>query len=151
MLAQLVVGFVVIGPEGALLDGSVHALDLAVGPRMARLGEAMVDVVLGAGEFKGVGVEKAPRREFGFDFVGSETVARGFGEMRAVVGEHGVDFVRDGFDEAAEEIAGDEQLELALFGAHFGDVDMKIADRIGLEFFLGLSPSTLGRREMSWR
>jgi hypothetical protein len=28
----------------------------------------------------------------------------------------------------------DEQVELALRGSDFGDVDMKIADRIGLEF-----------------
>lgn len=40
-----------------------------------RLGEAMIDVVLGAGELKGVGAEKALRREFDFDFIGSETVA----------------------------------------------------------------------------
>src|ERR1700722_622989 len=34
-------------------------------------------------------------------------------------------------------IDGDEQVEFALRGSNFGDVDMKIADRIGLEFALG--------------
>src|ERR1700678_4719194 len=31
----------------------------------------------------------------------------------------------------------DEQVELALRGSNLGDVDMKIADRIGLEFSFG--------------
>ena len=38
----------------SVLDGSVHALDLTVGPRMPGLGKTMVDVVLGAGVFEGV-------------------------------------------------------------------------------------------------
>ena len=32
----------------------------------------------------------------------------------------------------------DEEVELALRGSNLGDVDMKIADRIGLELALGL-------------
>jgi hypothetical protein len=30
-----------------------------------------------------------------------------------------------------------QQVELALRGAHFGDVDVKLADRVGLELALG--------------
>ena len=69
-----------------------------------------------------------------------------------------MDLVRDGFDQAAPEVRGhaarhllvhrdegdlrrsvdgDEQVEFALRGSNFGDVDRKIADRIGLEFALG--------------
>ena len=43
------------------------------------------------------------------------------------------------FDEGElrRSVDGDEQVELALRGSNLGDVDMKIADRVGLEFPLG--------------
>ncbi len=47
--AQLIVRRVVEALDGGFLDGAVHALDLPVRPRVPRLGEAMVDAVLGAG------------------------------------------------------------------------------------------------------
>jgi hypothetical protein len=47
--AQFLVGLVVEALDGRLLDCAVHALDLAVGPRMPGLGQAMVDVVFGTG------------------------------------------------------------------------------------------------------
>jgi hypothetical protein len=80
------------------------------------------------------------------------------GEVGSVVGEDGVDLVRDGGDQAAQEVPRrtarhllmqldegelrgsvdcDQQVELALRGSDFGDVEMKIADWIGLEFALG--------------
>jgi hypothetical protein len=34
-------------------------------------------------------------------------------------------------------VDGDEQIEPALCGSHFGDVDVEVADRIGLELALG--------------
>ena len=34
-------------------------------------------------------------------------------------------------------VDGDEQVELAFGGSHLGDVDMEVADRIGLELLLG--------------
>ena len=46
---ELVVVFVVVAFDGRVLDGSVHPFDLAVGPRVARLGEPVIDVVLRAG------------------------------------------------------------------------------------------------------
>ena len=69
-----------------------------------------------------------------------------------------MDLVGDGGDQAAQEVAcgaarhllvhfdegelrrsvdGDDEVELALRRSNFGDVDMKIADRIGLEFAFG--------------
>ncbi len=39
--------------------------------------------------------------------------------------------------ELRRSIECDEQVELALRGSDFGDVDMKIADRVSLEFLLG--------------
>jgi hypothetical protein len=75
----------------------------------------------------------------------------------SVVGEDRVDLVGDGGDQAAQEVPrsaarhlltqlgkgelrrsidGDEQVEFALRGSNFGDVDMKMADRIGLKWAL---------------
>ena len=72
----------------------------------------------------------------------------GGGELDAVVGEHGVDLVGDGRDQAQQELSrdggggllvqldegelggavdGDEQVELALFGPHLGDVDVEVS------------------------
>ena len=93
--------------------------------------------------------------------------------MDAVVGEHGMNLVGDGFDQPQQEVSrdggggllmqldegelrsavdGNEHVQLALLGAHLGHVDVKEADRIGLELLLRrLSPSTSGRRPMPWR
>ena len=81
----------------------------------------------------------------------------GVDEVDAVVGEHGVDFVRDGFEEGAEEVGGhsgggffvqldegelgcsvdgDQEIELSLLGADFGDVDVEVAERMVLELAL---------------
>ena len=78
--------------------------------------------------------------------------------MGSVVGQHRVHLVGHGGDEAAQEVGGSaardlfvqfdkgelggavdrhQQVELALRGAHFGDVDVKLADRVGLELALG--------------
>ena len=69
-----------------------------------------------------------------------------------------MDLIRDGGDQAAQEVPrgatrhllvdldegelrrsvdGNDEVELALRGSNLGDVDMKIADRIGLEFAFG--------------
>ena len=82
--------------------------------------------------------------------------------MGSVVGKNRVDLVRDGLDQPAQEICGvaardrlaeldkgelrgsvdgDEEIEFALGGSNLGDIDMEIADRVGLELPLlgGLS------------
>ena len=74
--------------------------------------------------------------------------------MSAVIGEHGVDLVGHGRDEAAKEVArdtprrllvqlgegelgravdGHEEVELALLGPDLGNIDVEEADRIALE------------------
>ena len=79
------------------------------------------------------------------------------GEVDAVVSKYGVHPVGHGCDQMAQEVGGDpggrflvqldegelggsidadEQVELALFGPHLGDVDMEEADRVGLELAL---------------
>ncbi len=49
---------IVVSLDGCFLDGSVHAFDLAVGPGMFRLGQAVVDVGLGASELERMGAEE---------------------------------------------------------------------------------------------
>ena len=82
------------------------------------------------------------------------TVLRQIGELDSVVGEHGVDAIRNGFDECFEEgcgrlhiglfnefdhselrgpVDGHEEVELALGRSHFGQIDMEEADRIDVE------------------
>ena len=46
VLAQLVVAAVVIAPDGRLLEGAVHSLDLSVRPRVIWLGEPMLDLMI---------------------------------------------------------------------------------------------------------
>jgi hypothetical protein len=58
MASELVVRFVVEALDRGLLDRAVHALDLAVGPRMLGFGQAMIDVGAGAGVFEGMGPEQ---------------------------------------------------------------------------------------------
>jgi hypothetical protein len=79
-------------------------------------------------------------------------------EVGSVVGEDGMDLVWDGGDQAAQEVPcgaarhllvhlddgelrgpinRDKEIELALRSSNLGDVDMKVADRIGLEFAFG--------------
>lgn len=79
-------------------------------------------------------------------------------ELDAAVGEHGVDFVGGSLDEVVEESHGGgngrllhqpsegvlrgavrshEEVELALLSADLGNVDVEVADPIGLERLLG--------------
>ena len=52
--SELVVRRMVEAFNGGVLGRPVHALDLAVGPRVPWLGQAVVDAVLRAGIFQGV-------------------------------------------------------------------------------------------------
>jgi hypothetical protein len=53
--SELLVGFVEVAFDGGVLDRAVHSLDLTIGPRVLGLCQPMVDLVLGAGVFEGVG------------------------------------------------------------------------------------------------
>jgi hypothetical protein len=88
----------------------------------------------------------------------AEFVLPGVCEVSSVVGEDRVDLVGDGVDPPTREVARcqashflmqldegelrrsvdcDEQIEFAVRGSDFGDVDMELADRVSLEFLLG--------------
>ena len=134
---------------------------------MLGLCQPMIDVVLGAGIFEGMRSEGLLVGDHLSDFHRRPGVASGIGEVGSVVGKNRVELVRDGLDQPAQEIRGvaardclaeldkdelrgpvdgDEEIELAFGGSDLGDIDMEIADRIGLELpLLGRLPFNLGQ------
>ncbi len=121
---------------GCILDGAVHALGLAVGPRMAGLGEPVFEAVL---------VAHAVERVAHGVPLGRSVL----GERDAVVGEHATDLVGKRLDDASHErgtcrplgggvefdrgelghaVDGEEHVQLALGGAQLATVRMDIAD-----------------------
>src|SRR6202453_4586966 len=156
--SQLVVSFVEVAIDGRVLDGAVHSFDLPIGPWVLGLGQPVVDGVLGAGVFEGVRPNGLSSLKSGLDVRRRRARIAWGGEVGSVVGEDGMDLVGDGGDQAAQEVSGslarpllvhldegelrrsvdgDDEVELALRGSNLGDVDMEIADRIGLEFAFG--------------
>ena len=145
---ELPVAVVMIALDGSFLDRAVHTFDLTIGPRMLDLGKSVLNAVLAAAHVKHMG--HVPGRW-------AIGVARWKRELNAIVGEHGVNFVRNGFDQRRQEDGGGRstgllhklyegkfagpvdrniQVQLAFGGPYFGNVDMEIADRIGLELLL---------------
>ncbi len=53
-----VVVFVMEAPNSGVSDGAVHAHELAIRPRVPRLGQSVLDVELGADELEGVAEER---------------------------------------------------------------------------------------------
>lgn len=144
MLPELVMIVVVVALDGRFLDGAVHPFDLPVGPRMTRLSEPMIDIVLRAGEREGVAAEPFAGRDREFDLFDRGARILRISEVDAVVGEHSVHLVRDSGDEVPEEVGRDpcgglfmqfnenelrgpvdrdQQVEPAFLGTNFGDVD----------------------------
>jgi hypothetical protein len=128
-------------PDRRLLDGSVHPLGLAVGPRMIRLGEAVLDTVLCTHAIEDVRPEIRPGR--------ASAIFWEVGEGDTVIGEHCVDRVREGADNQAQELGaihlpgivaeldvgklrdtvyGEEHIEFAAAEAELTDIDMDVSD-----------------------
>ncbi len=147
-------GFVVEALDGGFFEGSVHAFDLAVGPGMFRLGQAMIDVGFGAGELEGMGAEEFSALEGKLDLRSSRAAVAGRGEMHSAVGEYSVDRIGHELDQCVQEVGrdplsgllmhldegelggpvdGDEEVKLALLGANFGNIDVEVADPVCLE------------------
>jgi hypothetical protein len=95
--------------------------NLPVGPGVLGLCQPMVDVVLGASIFEGVRPNELSSLRGGLDVRSRRTRIAWRGEVGSVVGEDGMDLVRDG---------GDQALNLLLAEA---------------------PPSTCGNREIPWR
>ncbi len=81
-------GLIVEALDGGVLDGAVHPLDLPVGPGMLGLGETVVDIIPGAGDFEGVGAEELFTRNHLLDLGRCPTLT--IGEVNAVIRENGV-------------------------------------------------------------
>ena len=134
-LVELRSGLVVEVLDGGLLDGSVHALDLAVGPGGCRLGEAMLYAV-----FPTHAVKAVP--------TGQELVRMGR-ELYPVVRQYGMHFVRQLIEHAPQKLSrdhalgtgvefgaghfagavdGHEKIRLAFFGVHFRKINVQIAN-----------------------
>ena len=99
-------GVVEVSLDGGVFDGSVHALDLPVGPGMFRFGAAVFDLVLLAGP--GESMDPEEKRGDGVPlFLRESWLRRVVDEVGAVVGKHGVDGVGDGGSQSPEEVSGD--------------------------------------------
>ena len=141
--------FVMEALDRCVLDCPVHALDLAVGPRMVGFCQPALDAVTGASAVERMASEPC---------CWSVTVLRKISELNAVVGEHSVDAVGDGLDQGFEEGGGcrhvrlhlqphegefarsiDRHLkaQLAFRCADFSEINVEEADRIALEARLG--------------
>ncbi len=125
---------------------------------MTRLGEAVLDIEVGAGQFEGMAAERQLLYPHLLDVLGRPAVAGRVGKVRTIVSEHRVDPVRHGCGQVPQEVAGNpaggllvqfderelgrpvdryQQVELALLGPHLGQIDVEVADRVLLELLSG--------------
>jgi len=102
--SEAVVRVVVEPPHRGVLDRPVHAFDLAVGPRMIELREAVLDAELRTRQIERVGSERLPVGQKLLN-LGDVPAALGRRELKPVIREHRVNAVRHAFDEAAKNSA----------------------------------------------
>ena len=154
MRAKALVALVVEPSDSGVLDRAVHAFDLTVGPWMVEFRQAMIDAVLRTGQVERMGPKRLIVGKHPLNLADAPTSLRR-GELKAVVGEHGVDPVRDAFDEPAKEVRrnpagracmelcegeladpvdGHKQIELALLGPDLRKIDVYVANGIGLGY-----------------
>ena len=146
MSSKLIMAGVVVAFNGGIFDGAVHALDLAIRPRVVWLCQAVFDPMLGADTIEQVTCKPC---------CWPIAIAWWMAELDAVIGQNGVEPVREGVDQITQELACDhpgrfglqsnegelgcavdpnEQLKLAFLGPHFRNVDVNVTDRVSLEF-----------------
>lgn len=135
MLFQLVRIVVVEALDGGFLDGSVHSLDLPVGPGMLHLGQAMLDAVIVADPVE--------------DVLEGISITSPVGELNAIIGQDGMNGVGHGRDQIAQELGGihfagfgielsecelgcsvncNKEIELAPGRLHLGNIDVEVAE-----------------------
>ena len=111
MLFQLCVIVIVKALAGRVLDGRVHPFDLAIGPRVLHLCQAMLDTVLVADP-----VEDVIEGIFMPLLIGKlNAVVAGAGRW---LGQNSMDGVGYGFDQIAQELRG---IHLSGFGIEFNE------------------------------
>lgn len=94
-LIELGMRSVALALHRGLFERALHALNLAVRPRMVRLGRSVFDVVGVANHAE----HTSPRSRRGAD-----AVLRQISKLNAVVCQHDVDFVGNGFDKGFEKV-----------------------------------------------
>ena len=145
---ELLMAFIMEPLDGGLLDRSVHPFDLAVGPWMSGLGQAMVNIVLGTRILERMSPNRLTVLDRSFDLCGGRADISRRCEVRSVVGQHDMDLVRNGLDQGFEKVScdtpggllvqldegklrgpidGDQKIELSLFGTNLSDIDVKIS------------------------
>jgi hypothetical protein len=158
MLFELLMMFVVIACDRCCWQGAIHAFDLAIGPGMARRGEARLTASLRTGLIAGMEEGEAFRKLTVFLRVcpltkGCQRCAR-----RAVIRQDRVDRVGYcgaegpqavgsapacglllplGNGKRARPIDGHEAREAAFCRRHLGHGDLDVAQRLGLELSRG--------------
>jgi hypothetical protein len=136
-------GLVGVCCDCGFLERSIHTFHLTIRPGMIGCSQPMGDGVVSTDACKDV-----------FEGVFILLPIR---QLDAIIGEYGVEFVRHSRNEIAQELGchrlqgfrvelgvrelrraidGDKQGAPAFFGPHFGDVDVAVAERVGLELFL---------------
>jgi hypothetical protein len=110
--------------DGGPFDGAIHALDLALRPRMLGLGQPMDDVVESAGIPEGVGAEEFLTLDDLSDLGRAPGFALGIREVRAFIGEHGVDLVGHGLHHSVQEVSRDPRFGLLM---EFGEGELGCA------------------------
>jgi hypothetical protein len=145
MLFQLCVIVVMEAPDGGFLNGPIHPLDLSVGLGVFHLSQTMLDAVIVADPVE--------------DVLEGISVAGPVGELDAIIGQDGMNGVRHGRDQIAQELSGIhltgfgiefcegelgcpvnryEEIELALGRLHLSNVDVEITDWVALKLLLRL-------------
>ena len=145
MLRELVVVVVMETFDGCVLDGAVHAFNLAIRPRVLGFGRPVLDAQGRTGVFEGVRPDGFALGEGFGNQVCCRSASTGCGEMGAIIGQHDADLVRHGFDKVPQEITcsfakgfamkldegefarainGHEEIEPAFRRLHFGNVDV---------------------------
>lgn len=155
MAAKLIVAVVMIPFDRRFFDYPVHSLDLPIGSRMVWLGQPMFDPICVADQIK---PHLAKRH--------AVAVARLLCKLDAIVGENGVDFVRNGLQQVFKELPGcfaigfldelgdrelvgsvngDKEIKLSFLGSDLDDIDMEITNGVALELLpFGLIPIHIG-------
>ena len=100
VLAKLIMALIIIAFDCRILDGPVHSFDLAIGPRMLRLGRSVFDIGLGASIFEGMRPEFFAVCDRFLDERNGRTTSPWGSELDAIVGKNGMDLVWDSCDQA---------------------------------------------------
>lgn len=97
---QLAMAVVMIAFDGRFLDCAVYPLDLAVGPRVLDLGQAVLNAALVTDPVE--------------DMVEGIYVVGVIGELDTVVGQHRMDRIGHSLDQVAQELGGDHLAGLCM-------------------------------------